>query len=95
VLLDAAGLLRQYFARYASSYASKEHSTNPVAPSRSRKAGDGIDAGGSATQEQLLESRRAPYRGRLLFAYLSLGETRESDPLAAGEWKLRLQVDGK
>ena len=40
-----------------------EHSTNSVAPSRNRKAGDGMDAGGRTTQEQLPEAQRPHHRG--------------------------------
>jgi len=52
------------------------------ARSRTWRAGDGRDAGGRATQEQLPDARKARHRGWPSLWLLSLGHTRESDPLA-------------
>ena len=52
-------------------------SANPVARSRTRRAGDGMDAGGRATQEQLPDARKARYVGCVSFGYLSLHKQRK------------------
>src|SRR5450432_4364729 len=73
-----------------------EHSTNPVAASRSRKAGAGMDAGGRATQEQLPDAWRPRHRGVLSFGYLSLHKQRKVTRSAEGRAKalLRKSISG-
>ena len=69
-------------------------STNPGAPSRSRKAGDGMDAGGSATQEQLTDAWRPHRRGVLSLGYLSLHKQRKvtRSPARGAEALLRRSI---